>query len=70
MEQFTLPAAAVPAGLAELIRASETQAALLAVALDEDGQLVLQHLPGVDPLAIPRVLKNMVQYEEVLRRLA
>ena len=66
---LTLPSDDVPAALADLLAAHQSEALLVSIERLADGRLVLQALPEVDPRLVAQVRKVMAQYADVLRRL-
>jgi hypothetical protein len=69
-EEFVLAADDVPATFREWLAAAGSSAVLVSVEMLEDGRVVMQALPEVDPRLVARVRRTMAQHEDVLRRLA
>ena len=67
---LVLSADEVPEQLRNLLGGSASRALLASIELMDDGRVVVQLLPGVDPLLVARVRKTLAQYEDVLRRLS
>lgn len=67
---ITLASDAVPDALSDWLREVGNQALLVSLELLEDGSLVIQSLPEVDPSLVARVSRTMAQHEDVLRRLS
>ena len=67
---LALAADEVPERLRNLLDESASRAQLASLELTDDGRVVVQLLPGVDPLLVARVRKTLAQYEDVLRRLS
>ncbi len=67
---LALSADEVPERLRELLAGNAARALLASLELLEDGRVVVQLLPGADPLLVARVRKTLAQYEDVLRRLS
>ena len=67
---LALSADEVPERLRALLAGNASRALLASLELLDDGRVVVQLLPGVDPLLVARVRKTLAQYEDVLRRLS
>lgn len=69
-EEIVLAATDVPAALREWLASAGSIAILASLEVLEDGRVVMQALPEVDPRLVARVRRTMAQHEDVLRRLA
>jgi len=67
-EAAVLPPGAAPE-LEALLDAAGARALLLSVERLDDGRLVLQALPDVDPAIVARIRRMLAQHADVLRRL-
>ena len=67
---LVIPAGAVPEQVRAMLEALAEPALLASLELLDDGRLVIQVLPGVDPRFVARVRVMMAQHEDVLRRLS
>ncbi len=67
-EEHVLPPGAAPE-LEALLDAVGARALLLSVERLDDGRLVLQALPDVDPAIVARIRRMLAQHADVLRRL-
>jgi hypothetical protein len=67
---ITLPAGDVPETVRSWLAELGGIAQLASLELLEDGRLVIQVLPDVDPSLVARVTRTMAQHEDVLRRLS
>ena len=59
----------IPEALRTWLTAVASHAVFASLELLPDGRLVIQALPGVDPLLVARVRRLMAQHDDVLRRL-
>ena len=66
---LSLPAESVPDELRAWLASFGDRAMLGSVELLEDGSLVIQVLPDVDPRLVARVRRTIAQHDDVLRRL-
>lgn len=67
---LVLSADEIPDRLRNLLGGNASRALLASLELTDDGRVVVQLLPEVDPLLVARVRKIFAQYEDVLRRLS
>lgn len=67
---LTLPAGDVPGALRSWLAQMGSTALLASLELLEDGRLMIQGLPDIDPSLVARVTRTMAQHEDVLRRLS
>ncbi len=68
-EVLTLPADAVPPLLVDWLNVFGASAMLVSLERLDDGRVVLQTLPDVDPTLVARIRKILAQHADVLRRL-
>ena len=66
---LSLPAESVPDELGAWLASFGDRAVLASLELLEDGRLVIQLLPDVDPRLVARVRRTIAQHDDVLRRL-
>ena len=66
---LSLPAESVPDELRAWLVSFSDGAMLGSLELLEDGSLVIQVLPDVDPRLVARVRRTIAQHDDVLRRL-
>ena len=66
---LVLPVEAVPDELRSWLMGFRERAMVASLELLEDGHLVIQVLPDVDPQLVARVRRTMAQYDDVLKRL-
>jgi hypothetical protein len=69
-EELVLAADDVPAAFREWLTSAGRIAVLASLEVLDDGRVVMQALPEVDPRLVARVRRTMAQHEDVLRRLA
>ncbi|PLS79272.1 MAG: hypothetical protein CYG59_13920 [Chloroflexi bacterium] len=67
---LVLPANDVPPTLSAWLHERGANALLVSVEQMDDGRLVLQSLPDVDPTLVARIRKMLAEHADVLRRLA
>jgi hypothetical protein len=67
---ITLSPGDVPGALHSWLAEMGASALLVSLELLDDGRLVIQGLPEVDPRLVARVRRAMAQHEDVLRRLS
>jgi hypothetical protein len=67
---LTLRQADVPDALRTWLEAMGASVLLVSLELLDDGRLVIQGVPDVDPSLVARVRRTMAQHEDVLRRLS
>ena len=66
---LSLPAEFVPDDLRTWLMGLGDRAMVASLELLEDGRLVIQVLPDLDPRFVARVRRTMAQYDDVLKRL-
>ncbi len=66
---LSLPAEFVPDDLRTWLMGLSDRAMVASLELLEDGRLVIQVLPDLDPQFVARVRRTMAQYDDVLKRL-
>ena len=66
---LSLPAEFVPDDLRTWLMGFGDRAMVASLELLEDGRLVIQVLPDLDPRFVARVRRTMAQYDDVLKRL-
>jgi hypothetical protein len=69
-EELVLAADDVPVAFREWLASAGRIAVLASFEVLDDGRVVMQALPEVDPRLVARVRRTMAQHEDVLRRLA